>query len=269
MQALESACLSLAEFRQRSGFAASGETTEKRRTDITVALKTVFWAYSLQHLTGLPAPRALEKHFEPETFRRNKQGEPFNNNKWRHYFAGRHEPTKVLDKVAAKYGHANACLDSPLWTALEPRAWTRSELEGLILPLAPDIQAIIRRRGTDPRPPRFPGMPMDRRLAEALERRASFDALAAAIIMVRIAHVEGESAAAFDWGRYVLRIMLMLSESLHDGGIARPLLELVEERILALAWHEGARPGYPIGCFYQLALHYAQGLRHMSGLAPA
>ncbi|WP_457447229.1 hypothetical protein [Roseateles sp. P5_E4] len=263
MQALESARLSLAEFRQRSGFAACRENPKPIKKDITDALKTVFWAFSLQARTGLASPRALERHFEPGTFRTNSEGEPFNNNKWRNYFAGRHVPTVVRDTVAARYAGANACLDSPLWAALTLRPLTRRQLEDLVLPLAPDIQAIVRRRGTDPRPPRFPGLTIDRGLADMLERRASFDALAAAVIMVRIAHVEGESAAAFDWGRRVLRILLMLSERLHDGGIARPLLELVEERVMALAWHDGARPGYPAGCFYQLALHYARGLRHM------
>lgn len=263
MQALESACLSLAEFRQRSGFPASRESPKASDKDITDALKTVFWAFSLQARTGLASPRALERFFEPETFRKNRDGRPFNNNKWRHYFAGRHVPEVILDKVEARYAGANACLNSPLWPALTLQRLTKRQLEDLVLRLAPDIQAIVRRRGTDPRPRRFPGLTMDRGLASMLERRASLDALAAAVIMVRIAHLEGESAAAFDWGRHVLRILLMLSEQLHDGGIARPLLELVEERVMSLAWHDGARPGYPTGCFYQLALHYARGLRHM------
>jgi hypothetical protein len=263
VQAIESACLSLAEFRQRSHFPRARETLKQGKNDITDALKAVFWAYSLQELTGSASPRALERLFEPETFRKNAAGQPFNHNKWRHYFAGRHEPIAALDKVAAKFPGANACLESPLWAALTPRPLTRRQLDNLILPLAPDIQAIVRRRGTEPRSPRFPGMSMDRGLAEALERRASFDALAAAIIMVRISHVEGESSAAFDWGRHVLRILLMLSEMLHNGGIARPLLELVEERVLALAWHDGARPGYPAGSFFRLAQHYVQGLGQM------
>lgn len=203
--------------------------------------------------------------FEPTTYRRNEDGERFHHNKWRHYFSGRHRPTDVLTAVEARYPGANDCLRSPLWEALTPLPLTRRQLEDLVLPLRPDIQAIVRRRGTDPRPRRFPRLPMDRGLAEALERRASLDALAAAIIMVRIAHVEGETAAAYWWGRHVLRIMMMISEVLHNGGVGRALLELVEERVLSCAWHDGARPGYPVGTFFRLAQHLAKEVRRSLG----
>lgn len=259
MQAFESACLSLAEFRHHSGFADA----RKSRKDVTDALKTVFWAFSLQERTGLGTAYGLERFFEPAAFGKNAKGDRFHNNKWSGYLAGRHEPKKVLIAVESKCPGANACLTSPLWEALTDRALTRPQLEALVLPLAPDIQSLVRRHGTAPPSVRFPGTKIDRGLAEALERRASLDALAATVILLRIAIVECETAAAYEWGRYALRIVLMLGELLHAGGIARPLLELLEERVLNLVGHDGARPGFPRGSFVVIARCFAEVLRQV------
>lgn len=258
MQAFESACLSLTEFRQRSGFADSCESRKRRRRDETDALKTVFWAFSLQTRTGLETAYAMERLFEPSAFRRTASGERFHHNKWSGYVAGLHRPVKVLAAVEALYPGANACLAIPLWAAMTARALTRKQLEALVLPLEPGIQALLRRRGTAPRPPRFPHASIDRDLARALERRRSLDALAAAVIMVRIAHVEGETAAAFEWGRRLIRIALVHADLLYAGGITGALLELLEERVLTLAWHDGARPTFHIGRLEWLNEAYVQ-----------
>lgn len=265
MQALESACLSLSEFSQRSGFADSCKSRKPRRKDIRSALKTVFWAFSLQARTGLTTGYALERYFEPDAFGQNAKGDRYHRNKWPGYLAGRIDPKKVLPAVEAKCPGANDCLSSPLWAALTDRPLTRRQLDALILPLEPDVQALVRRRSPSPRPIHPPGSRMDHRLAEALERRASLDALAAAVILLRIAHAEGATALAFQWGRHVLRIMVMLSELLHEGGIARPLLELIEERVLRLARHDGAQPGFPRGTFAEIGRHFASAMRRIDG----
>ncbi|TXI22779.1 MAG: hypothetical protein E6Q67_05610 [Roseateles sp.] len=265
MQALESACLSLTEFHQRSGFADPRKTLKPRRKDITSALKTVFWAFSLQARTGLATAYALERCFEPEAFGQDDKGDRYHRNKWSGYLAGRNQPEKVLAAVEAKCPGANDCLSNPLWAALTDRPLTRLQLEALIMPLEPGIQSLVRRRGPSPHPAHPQGSRIDHRLAEALERRASLDALAAAVILLRIAHAEGATALAFQWGRHVLRIMVMLSELLHEGGIARPLLELIEERVLRLARHDGAQPGFPRGTFAEIARHYASAMRRIDG----
>lgn len=258
MQAFESACLSLAEFRQRSGFADACESSRPRRKDVADALKTAFWAFSLQARTGLKTAYALERHFEPEAFGRTGSGDRFHKNKWRSYLAGRHQPEDVLNAVGAKCPGANACLTSPLWAALAPRPLTRPELETLVLPLSPAIQSWVRRRGiTQPRP-WAPRVGFSTELAKALQRRPSLDALAAAVIMVRIAHVEDEAFVAYLWGRLALRVALLQVELLYAGGIFRPLIELLDERVLALASHGGTRPCFPAHRFDELSRSYAQ-----------
>lgn len=266
MQAIESASLSLAEFRLRSGFADSRESLKLRRRDVSDGLKTVFWAFSLLARTGLASGYGLERHFEPEAFGKTTAGDRFHRNKWRSYLTGQHEPMVVLEAVESKCPGANACLASPLWPALTARVLTRSQLEALVLPLDAGIQALVRRRGTSPRPSRFPKMAIDRGLAEALERRASLDALAATVLLLRISHLEGESAASYQWGCRVLRIMVMLGKLLQAGGIARALLELIEARVMPMAQHDGARPGFPAGSFVALINCYEHALNHIKGM---
>lgn len=266
MQAFESACLSLAEFRQRSGFADACESSRPRRKDVADALKTAFWAFSLQARTGLQTAYALERHFEPEAFGRTDSGERFHKNKWPSYLAGRHHPKDVLNAVAAKCPGANACLTSSLWAVLAPQPLTRSQLETLVLPLAPAIQSWVRRRGiTQPRP-RSPRVGFSTELAKVLQRRPNLDALAAAVIMVRIAHVEGEAFVAHLWGRLALRVALLQVESLFAGGIFRPLIELLDERVLTLACHGVTRPSFPAHRFEELSRSYAQFKGFAAGL---
>jgi hypothetical protein len=82
-------------------------------------------------------------------------------------------------------------------------------------------------------------------LAKVLPRRPSLDALAAAVIMVRIAHLEDEAFVTHLWGRLALRVALLQVELLYAGGIFRPLIELLDERVLTLASHGGTRPSFP------------------------
>lgn len=256
VQAFESATLSLTELRQRSGFA---DPCKSRKNDITDALKTVFWFFSLHRVTGLETAYALERHFEPAAFGESEHGDPFHKNKWSGYQAGRHVPRIVLSAVEAKLPGANACLSNPLWAALTERSLTANQLEALLATLAPEIQLQVQRRRTSLHP-RYPGMTSNHGLAAALERRASLDALAAAVVLLRIAHVKGETAAAYHWGRCLLRIMVMLGELLHAVGIARPLLELIDERVLPLAQHDGVRPGFPTHRFVEIAHRYLEAL---------
>ena len=86
----------------------------------------------------------------------------------------------------------------------------------------------------------------------------SLDALAAAVIMVRIARIEDEAFVAHLWGHLALRVALLQVESLYAGGIFRPLIELLDDRVLTLASHSGTRPCFPASRFEELSRSYAQ-----------
>jgi len=78
MQAFDSARLSLGAFKERARFALDEEEFSRRRRndrkDITSAIKTVLWFNDLRARSRLSGPYELERHFEPDAFRRNRHG---------------------------------------------------------------------------------------------------------------------------------------------------------------------------------------------------
>lgn len=264
MQAFESARLSLNEFRVRSGFAC----TRPRRNDVAEAIATVFWFFTLQHKTGCRTAYALERLFEPSGLRSNAAGERFHSSKWARYRAGLTRPRSVLPAVENKCHGANACLGSPLWPALTARPLKRPQLEALLLRLEPSIRSLVSRRTAATNAGRSTKGDVDSGLAGALERLASLDALAAMVVLLRLAHANGRTAEAFHWGRHVLRTMLLMGSLLRSHGVAQVLFDLIEERVMPMAQHEGLQPGFPAGSYLDLWRLYADALWRIKGRRP-
>lgn len=265
MQALESARLSLAEFRVRSGFACQ----QPRRRDVADAIKTVFWFFSLQCETGCRTAYALERFFEPGMFRTNAAGERFHSSKWARYGAGLNSPRDVLAAVEKKCPHANTCLASPLWPALTERPLKRSQLDALLRRLAPGVRSLVcRRTSAARRVERHTTGAIDEVLARALERLASLDALAAMVVLLRLAHADGRTTEAFRWGHHILRMMLLMGALLRSRGIAQMLFDLIEERVMPMARHEGLQPGFPSGSYLDLCRLYDSALWRIKDRRP-
>ena len=264
MQAVESARLSLKDFRVRSGFA--GE--QRRRKDIAEAVATVFWFFTLQNKTGCRTAYALERLFEPGGLRTNAEGERFHSSKWARYGAGLTRPRSALPVVETKCHGVNACLGSPLWPALTARPLKRPQLEALLLRLQPSIRSLVSRRTAAIDAGRSTKGDVDSGLAGALERLASLDALAAMVVLLRLAHANGRTAEAFHWGRHVLRTMLLMGSLLRSHGVAQVLFDLIEERVMPMAQHEGLQPGFPAGSYLDLWRLYANALWHIKDRRP-
>ncbi|WP_457324398.1 hypothetical protein, partial [Roseateles sp. P5_E11] len=214
--------------------------------------------------TGLPTPTDHEQLFESVTA--GGEQRTYHLHKWSSYFSGRHVPRSVLPVVEASFPGASACLTNPLWSALTAASLTRRELESLIAGLDPDIQLLVKRRGSQPSRLRSGEVVIDGVLAAALERRAGLDALTAAVIMLRMANVSQQPAVAYEWSRSVLRMLVVLGELFTQRGIARPLFELVEERLLPMAVHDGAMLGFFAFSYLDVADRYAQMVRYIRGL---
>jgi len=264
MQAVESARLSLNDFRVRSGFAGA----QSRRKDVAEAIATVFWFFTLQHKTGCRTAYALERLFEPSGLRSNAAGERFHSSKWARYRAGLTRPRSVLPAVENKCHGANACLGSPLWPALTARLLKRPQLEALLLRLEPSIRSLVSRRTSATGGGRSTTDDVDNGLAGALERLASLDALAAMVVLLRLAHANGRTAEAFQWGRHVLRMMLLMGALLRHRGVAQMLFDLLEERVMPMAQHEGLQPGFPAGSYLDLWRLYADALWRVNSRRP-
>jgi hypothetical protein len=258
MQPIESAQLSLAAFRDRAGFPSERTWIRKPRRDIADALMTVYWANSISTECGEEDHRALERRFAPGSACCDKD-DPVYTNLWLGYLRGRHVPLNILPVVSQALPRANACLDSPLWSLLTSAHTTSRQLHDLMRRLDGEIAQLVAQcvQSTG----YFT-------LAAEFERRASLDALAAEILVLRFSALRGEARAAFYWGKYIWRMMQLLGPSFVEGGIAQALADLVEERIMRMATVRGERFGLPSGSYNSSVWQYVAAIYRVLDLVP-
>lgn len=120
-----------------------------------------------------------------------------------------------------------------------------SQIRKLLSGLPESIQTFVRRHHYWPGSKTVPRAQNATMLANVLERRASLDALGAEILLLRLANAAGSDEAAYEWGRRVWRMMVLLGPMFVAAGIAQPLAELIEERIMPMASVQGIRKGFP------------------------
>jgi len=255
MQAVDSKNLSLEDFQRRAGFSSNERTVSR---DAARAIKTVYWAFGLCHETGIYKPYGLERRFEPGAFRKNAKGDPYRLNKWTGYLKGRHEPRCVLALVQDAYPRANDCLRSPIWPALAAGPLTRGQLGKLLLRLEIPIQELITQHGLWPGKLGTSRKLIDEKFAAALERRACLDALGAVVLLLRLARAESDHEAAYRWGKWLWRMLVLLGPLLAHREVALALADLIEERIMPMADLEGMRFGFPPGHYMTVVAEFTK-----------
>jgi hypothetical protein len=258
MQAVDSSKLSLVAFRRRAGFASKTRASLRRRRDVEKSLGTVFWFHSLCRLKGAKGAAELEREFDPRERRERVDGTRRQNNKWPGYSKGQHEPRQILEAVEKACPGANASLKSMLWPALAAGQMPTRQIRALLSGLPASLQVLIRRHHYWPGSKTAPRKANAKMLASALERRAGLDALGATLLLLRLTHAAGEDEAAYEWGSRVWRMMVLLGPDFVAGGIARPLAELIEERIMPMASMQGMHMGFPEGGYFRVVEAFAK-----------
>ncbi|HEY1396757.1 hypothetical protein [Roseateles sp.] len=216
-------------------------------------LKTICWAFCVASKFS-EGPKALERRFSSR--RDHLRDAPLVlTNSWKGYCYGRHGPRqRVLAAVSEMCPEASACWGSLLWTVLGEACLSVRRIRSLLCKLDSDVQvpAMRARRSVTVCPV----------AAAMLERRAGLDALAAALLLLRLAHLEQRQAAAFGWGTNVWRLMVLLGPMLVCGGIAQALSDLIEERFMPMAELDGRRPGFPAGNYRRVLSAYVEVMFH-------
>lgn len=261
-QVIESARLSLAEILARARFPSSAgrETRCRRRRERSCVLKTICWASSVSSEFG-EGPKALERRFSTQGDHRRDAPQVLTNS-WKGYCFGRHGPRKrVLSAVAMVCPGASACWESLLWTVLDDANLSVRRIRSLLGKLNADVQVAAVRALRVPT-----ACPVAKAM---LERRAGLDALAAAILLLRLAHLERRQAAAFAWGASVWRLMVLLGPMLVCGGIAQALADLIEERFMPMAEFDGRCPGFPAGSYCMVVSAYVNVILHVTKKSPS
>lgn len=269
MQAVDSAELSLDEFKLRAGFSLAGGDFSRPKRDITSALKTVFWTYGLCRLTNTPRPYGLQRRLEPEHLWRDGDGNRRRRNRWPDFAKGLNEPKGFLKKIEDACPGSSGCLESPLWEGLAREDLSIQQLQGLMTKLSAPIQALIKKHGLWPdehvrKEPKL----IDGKFAAALERRACLDALAAVVLLLRVAHASNRPEISYRWGRQLWRMWALLTPVLINGGISRALAELIQERIMPMARLAGARYGFPPGSLVDVAREFTKAWQLYTSLGP-
>lgn len=267
MQAIDSERLSLAEFSLRAGYLdPKKRLRHKSRRDIVDALRTVYWYNGVQQAAQIFSARGLERRFEPEAFWVSEHGENLRRNKWGKYRAGRHVPSlPIVARVEAELPGLQRDLNHPLWHMLTVDSMSAHPKEIDFFLLAPEIQQVVRRRGLSPAARRQEKLAADGHVASSLERRASLDALAAIVFLLRNAHVNKNPQAAHEWGRRVYRMLLLIGHELVSRKIALPLFELVEKRVMPFAVLDGCTHHFPATHFLNAVFLLNRFLRRIAG----
>lgn len=84
-----------------------------------------------------------------------------------------------------------------------------------------------------------------------LERMESLDGLAAVALQCHAARIAGSAETACRWAWHVYRSLVILGVFLLIRGIAQPMFELIEERLLKDIAQRGWRYHFPVGCYLE------------------
>lgn len=248
MQAVDLYVLSLGEFVKKSGKPLARETSRKPRTDITDALRTVYWFRCIERRTGITTSTGLEKRFEPQLATGPKYSDESKKNKWGKYRAGKHVPSKDLQQVVeAAIPGLSRQLNHPLWDLLAEKA-VDVDITLRLLDTPMRDRLLRTKQEVDGKNVRT--KPIDKVLANALLRAASLDTLAAVILLFKRGVHERDDNEALGWSREIYRQLVVLGEHLMCHSVALALFELIVHRIIDPHPINGQR--YYFSIFYYL-----------------
>lgn len=161
-------------------------------------------------------------------------GDQNRNSKFLNYFRGQQVPWRSLVDLADKVVPGSSWeLRQVIWSALRMDISAREHAHAWMQQLVAPIQVVVMTHNNEIR------LDSGRHLLPSLERRASFDALAALTILIRLAHEQGNREFVWQCAHSIMRVLLMIGMELFEYKIATRLFNLYVERIFPLASKRG------------------------------
>ncbi|HML83430.1 MAG TPA: hypothetical protein PKE37_16895 [Thiomonas arsenitoxydans] len=264
-QPIDTARLSLEEFRSVARIEPPTETAAQSRRDIADVFAAVYWSRWVRRASGCPTPYAVGRAVEPDAYWSADGGERFHRNKWSKYERGLHCPRDTLvDKTERTFPGSARQFRHVLWTILKQPPRSEHLIAEFEAMLAPDVHSMILK--WRPRVLRSANNSLGR-LPKKLEQVADLDALAAMILQIHAARLAGNTMAAHRWAYHLYRCLLLISDDLRQCGIAQPLFELIQFRLLKNVSHDGRQYYFPAPLYIAASHYLSDILKQISGTA--
>lgn len=217
-------------------------TTQAGRRDVTDVLRTALWFADVSIRLNATTAYEVERKLEPDAFGKNEYGDYFHRNKWSKYEVGLHTPiNSLVTGVETRLPGTEKFLNHVLWNALNTKQGIEGDASIWLRQLEPDIQKIVfqtHRYGVG----NLYELPVpNRRQLKMLERRAGIDSLACLTILLRESCMRGEQSQAFEIGRSIHRVLLILCTTHPFGKFTLELFEIYRDRIYSMIKHKGWR----------------------------
>lgn len=236
------------------------------RKDEFYVLANALWFEKVRCETGIKTSYLLGKFFEPKTYRKNANGDPFHNNKWSKYAAGLSRPNPSLVSLVEQSAPGTAkLLKHPLWEILRNRGFTLSDKVDWIQRLDSDVQRVLLARHSSSKSK----VSISAVKLQMLERRADLDALAALSILMLEANRSGHTKEALDIGEYVYRVLLITCFFQPYRKFSWFFFDCFQRRIFAHIAHQGLRIFLPLVDnelsleLLSLAVRQVKNIRHV------
>lgn len=267
MQAVDLSRLSLEQFSAISGKALERNTLRKARTDITDALRTVYWFRGIAIRTGIQSSRGLEKQFEPESFWKSEANDVLRKNKWSKYRYGKHLPSpELVKRVESVLPGQSWQLNHPLWELL---ASDTINIDTMLRKLDTPLRDRLFRNKSKINAKRPTDQPIDLILANALLRHASLDSLAAVILLFKKNLQDENGDAALAWSNQIYRQLVVLGFHFTEHAVAQSLFDLIERRIFSPNPIDGQRYFFPANFYRPAISKLLDTMCHLEGLSYA
>ena len=154
--------------------------------------------------------------------------------KWRAYKQGRHTPSDTLVRhVEERCEESTAVLRHVLWSAIATPELTLDGVMSILVRLEPEIYRIAWRCMTCGTGQLSRADGWDDIRISMLERRDGRDALAALVLAARWAKANGHERSTYKLCGAICRMLLVLGPWLYSHGVARALVEFLQQTVLA------------------------------------
>ncbi|BAP35776.1 hypothetical protein AS4_08360 [Acinetobacter guillouiae] len=192
------------------------------------------WYLFIEHKLRQNTPYGVEKIIEPNSFRKNGNGDTIRNNRWGKYYRGLHTPTqKIIDLVEPFAPESTKILNHVIWKIIESKQIIGVLNTNSVKELSWDIQKILYKYRYNLEVPKLKERLTYKDIL-SLQRKAGLDSLAAQVLFLKDAYSKDKKEDAFHLGRSIYQTLLILCTEIPFRKMSTVLILLMEMHIFPM-----------------------------------